>query len=111
MTTLLMALAGGLGAGTRYSLDSWLRGRLGWPTHVINISGSFLLGLLIATSDSYVWCTILGVGFLGGYTTFSTASLEAAQLVLDRRRTTAAVHALSMMLLSVAAAAFGCWLG
>lgn len=106
-----MALAGGLGAGTRYSLDAWLRGRFGWPTHVINISGSFALGLLIAVTDGNVWCTILGVGFLGGYTTFSTASVEAAHLVSDRRYTAAAAHALSMLLLGVAAAACGYWVG
>lgn len=106
-----MALAGGLGAGSRHSLDAWLHGRIGWPTHVINISGSFALGLLIAVSSSSFWCTVVGVGFLGGYTTFSTASLEAAQLVSDRRYTKAAVHALSMLLLGVAAAACGYWAG
>lgn len=107
MTTLLMALAGGLGAGTRFSLDSWLRPRTAWSLHVVNVSGSFLLGLLIGLSADSTWLTILGVGFLGGYTTFSTASLDAAQLVLDRRYTTAAVNAGSMLLLSVAAAACG----
>lgn len=107
MTTLLMALAGGLGAGTRFALDSWLRPRTAWWLHIVNVSGSFLLGLLIGLTTDSTWLTILGVGFLGGYTTFSTASLDAAQLVLDRRYTSAAVNAGSMLLLSVAAAACG----
>lgn len=111
MTTLLMALAGGLGAGTRFGLDSWLRSRTTWSLHVVNVSGSFLLGLLIGLGADSTWVTILGVGFLGGYTTFSTASLDAAQLVLDRRYTTAAVNVGSMVLLSVAAAACGYALG
>ncbi|MFI5427743.1 fluoride efflux transporter FluC [Aeromicrobium sp. UC242_57] len=110
MTTLLMALAGGLGAGTRFGLDSWLRPHLAWPTHVVNITGSFALGLLIGLSSDSFLLTVVGVGFLGGYTTFSTASVEVSQLVLDRRYTTAAVNAGSMLLLSVAAAACGYWI-
>lgn len=111
MTTLLMALAGGLGAGTRFSLDTWLRSRTTWSLHVVNVSGSFLLGLLLGLGADSTSVTILGVGFLGGYTTFSAASLGTAQLVLDRRYTTAAVNLGSMVLLSVAAAACGYALG
>jgi CrcB protein len=111
MTTLLMALAGGLGAGSRYSLDSWLRPhvstRLPWSTMLINITGSFALGLLIGANASSTWLTIIGTGFLGGYTTFSTASVETVQLGLDGRYAAAAVNAVSMLVASVAAAAAG----
>lgn len=102
-----MALAGGLGASTRFGLDSWLRPRTTWSIQLINVSGSFLLGLLIGLHTDSTSLTILGVGFLGGYTTFSAASLDAAHLVLDRRYTKAAVNVISMVLLSVAAASCG----
>lgn len=111
MTTLLMALAGGLGASVRFGLDSWLRPRTAWSIHLINVSGSFLLGLLIGVRPDAALLTVLGVGFLGGYTTFSTASLDAAQLVFDRRYTQAAVNVISMVLMSVAAASGGYALG
>jgi CrcB protein len=115
MTPLLMALAGGLGAGTRYSLDAWMRPRvsprLPWSTHVINVSGSLLLGLLVGLGTGDTWHTIVGTGFLGGYTTFSTASVESVHLALDRRYRAATVNAVGMLLLSVVAASLGYALG
>ncbi len=115
MTTLLMALAGGLGAGARYSLDAWMRPRvsprLPWSTHVINISGSLLLGLIVGFGADNTWHTVLGTGFLGGYTTFSTASVESVHMALDRRYGAAAVNALGMLVLSIAAASLGYALG
>ncbi|MEJ7635879.1 CrcB family protein [Aeromicrobium sp.] len=115
MTPLLMALAGGLGAGTRYSLDAWLRPRvsspLPWSTLLINASGSLLLGLLLGLGAGNGWQTVAGTGFLGGYTTFSTASVETARLALDRRYGVATLNAVGMLVLSVAAASCGYALG
>lgn len=115
MTPLWLALAGGLGAGTRYALDLWVRprvsSRLPWSTLIINVTGSFALGLLVGSGADDTWQTVVGTGFLGGYTTFSTASVETAHLVLDRRYATAAVNALVMLTLGVAAAAGGYVLG
>lgn len=111
MTALWVALAGGLGAGTRFLVDSWVRPRvsptLPWSTHIINISGSLLLGLLIGAEASDSWHSVAGVGFLGGYTTFSTASVETTHLALDRRYAAAFVNAVAMLVVSVAAAAIG----
>lgn len=115
MTPLLMALAGGLGAGTRFSVDAWMRprvsSRLPWSTHLINVTGSLLLGLLVGVGADSSWHTIAGIGFLGGYTTFSTASVETAHLALDRRHVAAATNAAGMLALSVAAASCGYALG
>jgi CrcB protein len=115
MTPLWMAVAGGLGAGTRFSLDAWVRPRvsdqLPWSTFLINVSGSLLLGLIVGLGAGSTWHTIAGTGFLGGYTTFSTASVETVHLALDRRYGAATVNALGMLLLSVAAAALGYALG
>jgi CrcB protein len=115
MTPLWMAVAGGLGAGTRFSLDAWVRPRMSdqlpWSTHLINVSGSLLLGLVVGLGADSTWHTIVGTGFLGGYTTFSTASVETVHLALDRRYGAAAVNAFAMLTLSVAAASLGYALG
>lgn len=115
MTALWVALAGGLGAGARFLVDSWIRPRVPtsfpWSTHLINISGSLLLGLIVGAGASDSWHTIAGVGFLGGYTTFSTASVETAHLALERRYGAAFGHAITMLAFSIAAAALGYAIG
>ena len=115
MTPLLVALAGGLGAGTRYSVDAWVRprvsDRLPWSTLLINVTGSFLLGLLAGLGAGDDWHAVLGTGFLGGYTTFSTASVETVHLALDRRYVAATTNAAVMLVVSVAAASVGYAIG
>jgi len=116
----LIAVAGGLGAVARYLVDTWVGHRSqGSPvplgTMAINVTGSFLLGLvtgwwMFRTGDPG-WRLVLGTGFLGGYTTFSTASVEAARLTRAGRGWTVLVHAGAMLLLSLSGAALGVWLG
>jgi len=112
----LLALAGGLGAVARFMVDTWIGHRSqGSPvplgTMAINVTGSFLLGLLSGwwmfhTGDAG-WKLVVGTGLLGGYTTFSTASVEAARLTRAGRGWTVLVHAGGMLLLSVAGAGLG----
>ncbi len=115
MIPLLIALAGGLGAASRLVIDGLVRHRLPstfpWATVLINITGSFLLGLLVGLGAGDRWQQIAGTGFLGGYTTFSTASLETAGLLLDRRPLAAAVNGLGVLMACVAAASGGYALG
>ncbi len=115
MTALWVALAGGLGAGARFLVDSWVRPRvpasLPSSTHLINVSGSLLLGLIVGAGASDSWHTIAGVGFLGGYTTFSTASVETAQLAVERRYGAAFANAVTMLVFSISAAAIGYAIG
>jgi fluoride exporter len=82
MTALWVALAGGAGVLARYALSTPVHGdALPWVTVAINVVGSFLLGVLVtAHVFSGELRTVLGVGFLGGFTTFSTFSV---QVVLD----------------------------
>lgn len=84
MIVVAMVIAGGLGACLRYLVDSWLKGKGTWPwgTFAVNLVGSFLLGCLVGTKNP-VLVQILGVGFCGGFTTFSTAMVE--HLALLRR--------------------------
>lgn len=120
MIWLLVAVAGGIGAVARFIVDSGvgrLAPRIGVPlgTTAINITGSLLLGWvsgrLAAHTGDPSFTLMLGTGFLGGYTTFSTASVEAARLNRAGQRWLMAVHAGAMLVLSVASAAFGFWLG
>lgn len=116
---LLISVAGGLGAVARFVLDGVIKARtsmrLPWGTTVINVTGSLLLGvvtgLAMEQTLSERWHLVLGTGFLGGYTTFSTASFESVRLVQERRRRAALVNGLGLVVASTAAAAAGLWLG
>lgn len=110
----LVALAGGLGAGLRFLVDGLVQrrvhGKVPLGTLVVNVTGSFVLGLLVALLPDGDALTVLGVGLLGGYTTFSAASLEAYSLA-DHSRALAVAHAAWMLLLGLAAAGLGLWIG
>jgi CrcB protein len=115
MIVLLLALAGGLGAGARFVLDGLIRSRTAGPfplgTFLVNVSGSLLLGLLVGGVISHgvrpELQLVLGTGFLGGYTTFSTASMETLRLIQDRRAGLALLYAAGTMMASVAAVSAG----
>ncbi len=96
MKMLLLASAGGaLGAGARHLVNLGMGRLLGtafpWGTLTVNILGSFLMGVLIELlvlrfGGSPAMRTLLGTGFLGGFTTFSAFSLDVFVL-LDRKET------------------------
>lgn len=119
MTVLLLALAGGLGAVTRFVLDGTLTAARSWGypvgTTVINLTGSFLLGLLAGLSAGALLpasaLLVLGTGFLGGYTTFSTATYETVRMVEQQRWGAALVHGLGQVVVATALAALGFVLG
>ena len=114
---LSVAVAGGVGAAARFFLDGAInrgrRFRLPVGTLAINITGSFLLGLITGAAGHLgaTPVTVLGTGLMGGYTTFSTASFETVRLARTGRTTAAAVNGLGMLVVSVAAAAGGVTLG
>lgn len=119
LTLVLVSVAGGLGAAARLVLDGVISVtfRSAYPlgTTVINVTGSLLLGLITGLAISHglpeQWHLILGSGFLGGYTTFSTASFETVRLLQAGRYGSAVVNGLGMLVFSVLAAAAGLWLG
>ncbi|MEV8213644.1 fluoride efflux transporter CrcB [Leifsonia sp. NPDC077715] len=122
MTALLVlavAAAGGVGAVARLVFDGLLRSwlRVGYPigTTVINVTGSFLLGLVTGLALAHglppEWRAVLGTGFLGGYTTFSTASYETVRLAQQRRYRAALLNGVGMLVLALTAAGLGLWLG
>jgi len=76
MAVLLVALGGTAGVLTRYGLTIWIQSI--WTVAVINLAGSFLLGLLlhVEVQLSHELRNGLGVGFLGGFTTLSTLTTQ-----------------------------------
>lgn len=110
---LLAAAAGGLGAVLRYLADlgvAKLAGRrYPWGILIVNISGSFALGMITTALPDAAF--ILGAGLLGGYTTFSTAMLDTVALWRDGERRGAAFNGVGMLLLGLAAAGLGLVLG
>lgn len=110
----LVGLAGGLGAATRFVVDGLVRSRLRTAlpvgTIIINVTGSFLLGLLagaVMHAAPAELQAIAGTGFLGGYTTFSTASFETVRLIQSRRTGLALLNGIGTAVAAVAAAAGG----
>jgi len=88
----IIGIGGFLGAITRYGVALWIGQRWGrsFPlgTFVINVSGSFLIGLLMSLlTERFMvnpqWRLLLVVGFLGAYTTFSTFEYETGTLLKD----------------------------
>lgn len=118
---LLVGFGGALGAMARYGV-----GKLvgihpgGWPlaTFICNVSGGFLMGLLAAAllrlgggHGSEGWRLLLGVGVLGGYTTFSSFSLETLLLIDNGQVPVAVAYAFFSVLAALVAIALGLSLG
>jgi len=113
---LIVMLGGATGSFTRYVLGTAIMNRVGprfpFGTFVINISGSFLIGLLMTLLTERLqphpnWRLLLVVGFLGGYTTFSSFEWETLSLVKDGGRWLGLLNVLGSVLLGYAAV----WLG
>jgi CrcB protein len=91
-TAVAIAAAGALGALARYGVDGWISRRAGsfpWGTFAVNVSGCFLLGLVVTLLGERLtvapWVRgAVAIGFLGAYTTFSTLSLESYRLLEAR---------------------------
>lgn len=118
--TFLVVAAGGLvGAPCRYLLDRAVTMRvnsdLPWGTFVINVSGSLLLGVLTGLTLNHhlsdLGKALLGTGFCGAYTTFSTFTFETLRLVEDGRYLEAAGNVVVSVLVGLAMATAGLALG
>jgi CrcB protein len=113
----LVVLAGaGLGGLARYVAGTWIMakyaGRFPLGTFVINVSGSFLIGVLMTLFTERLnphpnWRLFLVVGILGGYTTFSSFEYEAYQSVRDGARWMGMLYVTGSVLVGY----LGVWLG
>ena len=108
---LWVCLGGAVGTGARYLIALTAPRLLGtsfpWATLIVNVSGSLLLGVLAVLFLERVpphqrtWFLLLGVGFCGGYTTFSTFSLDVAVLYERGEIGLAALYVLLSVVLSI----------
>lgn len=110
-----LAVAGAIGAPTRFLLDGFVQdhtsGAFPWGTFVINMSGSLLLGFLTGLGLYHAFPStpkaVLGTGFCGAYTTFSTWTFETIRLLEEGAVRDAMLNAGMSLLVGMAAAATG----
>jgi CrcB protein len=110
-----MLAAGAIGAPLRYAVDGWIadrtEGAFPWGTFVINVTGSLLLGFLTGLGLYHAFPTtsrvVLGTGFCGAYTTFSTFTFETMRLAEEGARTDALRNAFGTLVAGAAAAGIG----
>ena len=120
LNTLIIALGGAIGTVMRYWVSGLVAERMGkvfpWNTLAVNITGSFIIGILAALTLAEgkvpstwrpVVVNFLMVGFCGGYTTFSSFSLNTLNLINDREWLFAGAN----ILISVVTCLEGVWLG
>lgn len=111
---LLVAAGGALGSVARYLTGVWALRLLGpgtpWAgTFTVNIAGGLFMGLLVGTlafrggGDQDRWRLLLAVGVLGGFTTFSSFSLDAASMIQRRAWDAALIYIAASVTLSIGA--------
>jgi CrcB protein len=113
MSYLYLSIGAVAGAILRYQIGVWFAGSLSspagfpWPTFLINITGSFLLGIIMQSVTSYAnnreLRIMLATGFCGSYTTFSTFSHETVTLMREGATSMAALYLFLSVLFGIAA--------
>jgi CrcB protein len=111
MTFLLVALGAAVGAPLRYLTDRAVQARhdsvFPWGTLTVNVAGSFVLGLLTGLPVSSSVSALLGTGFCGALTTYSTFSYETLRLARTGARFYAVLNVIASIVAGVGAASVG----
>jgi CrcB protein len=95
---LVVGAGGFIGANARYMIGGWVQRKMGasfpYGTFLINVSGSFILGLFATLALRYAWSDywrlLIAIGFVGAYTMFSRFEYETIQLIAEGGRYRAA---------------------
>ncbi|GAA4881613.1 fluoride efflux transporter FluC [Actinomycetospora straminea] len=115
MTALLVALGAAVGAPVRYLAGRLLTparaGAVPWGTAAVNVGASFVLGLVLGGPAPPGVVALVGVGFCGALSTWSTLAVETVRLIQERARATGVVYVLGSTLAGLGAAALGLALG
>ena len=116
MNVLLVALGGAIGSVGRYLMGAWFQNLFGnpgfpWGTFFVNMMGAFLIGVAFGLSkdgplSSQVW-TLVVIGALGGYTTYSTYALETLEQFADGRAEGGLFNAFDQLVIGLLAAYLG----
>ena len=116
MKYVWIALGGALGAIARYVVGVWVYERVGtrfpYGTLVINVTGCFLMGLVLAILDTHLeispaWRYAIPIGFIGAYTTFSTFEYETLHAMQSGQAAAAYLYFAGSLILGYVAV----WLG
>jgi len=115
VTVVLVALGAMVGAPVRYLVDRAMQARYGtdfpWGTLVVNVAGSFVLGLVWQVGARHgvspALLALLGTGFCGALTTYSTFGFETVRLIETGRRRRAAANVAGSVVAGLAAAFAG----
>jgi fluoride exporter len=116
---LMIGLGGVVGTYARYQLAGWVYARTGtafpWGTLAVNMAGSFALGLVLplleAPDASLALRSLVTVGFLGAFTTFSSFAYEAVMLMQEGRRSRTVAYVASSLVLGLLCIAVGLMIG
>ncbi len=113
MNYLFVMVGGAIGSAARYFVGQQAVRLLGtgwpWGTFAVNLIGGLAMGVMVATlalrgeADQERWRALLGVGVLGGFTTFSAFSLESALMIERKDYVLAALYVVASATLSIAA--------
>ncbi|NUQ82479.1 MAG: fluoride efflux transporter CrcB [Bacteroidetes bacterium] len=119
MTLLTIFIGGGLGAVSRYLAGSWVNRLMGpefpWGTLLVNVAGSFIIGFFLTWMEHRLpvfpyWRPLIAIGFLGGFTTFSSFSWETVVLLRNGDYLLAALNTGGSVLLCLTGVILGIWL-
>jgi CrcB protein len=120
MREALWVGAGGFaGSVARYVIGGWVANRLGtsfpYGTFIINVTGSFILGVVLGVLEGHPLSPVvrlsIAIGFIGGYTTFSTFTYETIRLLEDGSLLLASVNIIGSVALGVASGLIGLTIG
>lgn len=111
---MAVALGGGLGSVARFAVGRWVQSlhvtsRIPWGTFAVNVAGSFLLGLLAGIlvrrgqGPGAAWFLLLGTGFCGGFTTFSTFEFDLYFLLRSGREFEAGLYLIGSVVIGLLA--------
>ena len=114
MTIIVIIIGAAIGAPVRYLLDRAVQARheslFPWGTLTVNVIGSFVLGVLAGANTAGVVTSLVGTGFCGALTTYSTFGYETVRLLQEGARKLAVLNAFTSIAAGLIAAYFGIWL-